>query len=431
MVLMDDAANKGSGKITPANQQPLPALPDMGYNHRFVTRLTKETLALILAGGQGTRLHELTKWNAKPAVPFGGKFRIIDFSLSNCINSGIQKGWGFLRGEFHEYIELLPAQQRVACSWYQGTADAVYQNLDIIHGHRPAYVLILAADHVYKMDYGPMLAQHVETGADLTIACIEIPLSTASAFGVMKVGADNAILEFNEKPANPAPIPGKPGLAMASMGIYVFSAQFLVEQLKADAALGERSTHDFGKDVIPALLGKHRVFAYPFRQGGNDRMDYWRDVGTLDAYWQANMELVGVSPELNLYDREWPIWTHQEQLPPCKFVFDDEGRRGMAVDSMISSGSIVSGAYIKHSLLFNDVRVEARSEIRDSVILHGVVVGCDCQIRRAIIDSGTVIPANTQIGVNLEQDQQRFHVTPLGVVLVTAAMLGQQVNFEE
>ncbi len=257
------------------------------YNSRFATRLSKGTLALILAGGQGTRLLDLTRWNAKPAVPFGGKFRIVDFALSNCINSGIrrigvltqykahslirhiQKGWGFLRGEFDEYIELLPAQQRIECSWYKGTADAVYQNLDIINNHHPAYILVLAADHVYKMDYGPLLAQHVENNADLTIACIEIPIASASAFGVMQVGPDNEILAFAEKPSCPDPIPGKAQLAMASMGIYVFNTAFLVEQLKQDAALGDISSHDFGKDIIPKLLRQSRVFAYPFRQGQN------------------------------------------------------------------------------------------------------------------------------------------------------------------
>jgi glucose-1-phosphate adenylyltransferase len=319
----------------------------------------------------------------------------------------------------------------VECSWYKGTADAVYQNIDIIRGHNPAYVLVLAADHVYKMDYGPMLARHVEQNADLTIGCIEIPLESASAFGVMKVSANNEILEFAEKPAQPQPIPGKPGTAMASMGIYVFSTAFLIEQLKRDAALGEQSTHDFGKDVIPGLLDHCRVYAYPFRQGDNNRMDYWRDVGTIDSYWQANMELVDVSPELNLYDDDWPIWTYQEQRPPCKFVFDDDNRRGMAVDSMIASGSIVSGAHIKHSLLFNDVRVESGSQIRDSVILHGVVIGRNCRIKRAIIDSGAVIPDGTSIGEDPQQDSARFSVSPGGVVLVTARMLGQQEHFED
>lgn len=437
------------------NGSPSPGNPESrvgrvnSYNSRFITRLTKETLALVLAGGRGTRLQDLTRWNAKPAVPFGGQFRIIDFSLSNCINSGIrrigvltqykahslirhiQKGWGFLRGEFHEFIELLPAQQRVECSWYKGTADAVYQNIDIIRGHNPAYVLVLAADHVYKMDYGPLLARHVEQNADLTIGCIEIPLESASAFGVMKVSANNEILEFAEKPENPQPIPGKPGTAMASMGIYVFSTAFLIEQLKRDAALGEQSSHDFGKDVIPRLLDHCRVYAYPFRQGDNNRIDYWRDVGTIDSYWQANMELVDVSPELNLYDDDWPIWTYQEQRPPCKFVFDDDDRRGMAVDSMIASGSIVSGAHIKHSLLFNDVRVESGSHIRDSVILHGVVIGRNCRIKRAIIDSGAVIPDGTSIGEDPQQDSARFSVSPGGVVLVTARMLGQQEHFED
>ncbi|MDQ3796173.1 MAG: glucose-1-phosphate adenylyltransferase, partial [Pseudomonadota bacterium] len=293
---------------------------------RYVSRLTRDTLALILAGGRGSRLGRLTDWRAKPAVPFGGKFRIIDFPLSNCINSGIRRigvltqykahslilhihlGWSFLRGEFGEFVELLPAQQRIDTSWYTGTADAVYQNLDIIRSHRPVYVLILAGDHVYKMDYGPMIAAHVESGANLTVGCIEVPVDMASAFGVMRIDAEGKVLEFLEKPEDPASSSGPEGTVLASMGIYVANTDFLTEQLTRDAN-DERSTHDFGKDLIPALLQDYRVFVYPSRDAVSGRQAYWRDVGTIDAFWMANLELIGVQPELNLYDDTWPIWT--------------------------------------------------------------------------------------------------------------------------
>tara|TARA_R110000772_G_scaffold167377_1_gene279090 strand:- start:1583 stop:2845 length:1263 start_codon:yes stop_codon:yes gene_type:complete len=418
------------------------------YTDRYVSRLTKDTLALVLAGGRGSRLKDLTKWQAKPAVPFGGKYRIIDFPLSNCMNSGIrkigvitqykahsliihiQRGWGFLRGEFDEFVELLPAQQRMETSWYAGTADAVYQNIDIIRSHQPSFILILAADHVYKMDYGPMLAHHLENNADMTIACIEIPIETAHSYGVMKVDDDNRIQEFSEKPVKPQNLPGNPNLALASMGVYVFNTEFLLEQLIKDAELGDESSHDFGKDIIPNVINNSKAFAYPFRKKEGKERDYWRDIGEIDAYWQANLELIGVSPELNLYDKKWPIWTYQQQSPACKFVFDDEGRRGMAVDSMISSGSIVSGAYIKHSLLFNDVMIDSYSDIRDSVILHDVIVGRNCKINHAVIDNGVIIPDDMRIGEDIAQDKERFYVSPKGVVLVTAEMLGQDLHFE-
>jgi len=410
---------------------------------RFVSRLTRETLALILAGGRGSRLHHLTNWRAKPAVAFGGKFRIIDFPLSNCVNSGIrrvgivtqykahslirhiQRGWGFLRGELGEFVELLPAQQRIDSSWYAGTADAVLQNLDIIRGHKPHYVLILAGDHVYKMDYGPMLAAHVESEADITVGCIEVPLDAAKAFGVMGIDEEHRVRQFDEKPANPSPLPGKPDRALASMGIYVFSTEVLFEELKRDQ-LDPSSSHDFGKDVIPSLISRRRIFAYPFRDPVQDTQAYWRDVGTIDSLWQANLELTGVSPELNLYDDQWPIWTYQEQVPPAKFVFDDEGRRGYAVDSMIAGGCIVSGSSIHHSLLFSRVRVHSYCSIRDSVLFPGVQVGRNCEIRRALIDWNCQIPPGTKIGVDPESDRERFHVTDRGVVLVTPAMLGQE-----
>lgn len=410
---------------------------------RFVSRLTRQTLALVLAGGRGSRLHDLTKWRAKPAVPFGGKFRIIDFPLSNCINSGIgrvgvitqykshslirhiQRGWGFLRREMDEFVDLLPAQQRIETSWYEGTADAVLQNLDIIRSHNPEYVLILAGDHVYKMDYGTMLAAHVENEADITVGCIEVPIEDASAFGVMSVDADMRIREFEEKPAQPRPMPDKPDRALASMGIYVFSTQVLFDELLRDQKLSDRSSHDFGKDIIPSVIRRRRVTAFPFRDPIQNREAYWRDVGTIDALWQANLELIGVSPELNLYDSEWPIWTYQEQLPPAKFVFDDENRRGTAVDSMVAGGCIVSGAKVRHSLLFSQVRVHSYSSVTDSVLFPDVEVGRNCRVHKAILDRGCRIPEGTQIGIDHEQDRQRFYVSPKGVVLVTPEMLGQ------
>src|SRR5690606_3293891 len=347
------------------------AAPSSG---RFVSRLTRDTLALILAGGRGTRLKQLTEWRAKPAVPFGGKFRIIDFPLSNCLNSGIrqigvltqykadslirhiQQGWGFLRAELGEFVDILPAQQRLQEAWYAGTADAVYQNLDIFRQRDPEYILVLAGDHVYKMDYGLMMAYHVEMQADLTIGCMEVPLSEAKAFGVMHIGDDKRVSNFVEKPENPPPMPNRPDHALASMGIYVFNTGFLFEQLIKDADT-PGSSHDFGKDIIPAAIKKYRVFAYPFRDIQSGVQAYWRDVGTVDSYWAANMELIGIDPELNLYDKDWPIWTYQAQTPPAKFVFDDDDRRGMAVDSMVSGGCVISGAEVRHSLLFSNVRV--------------------------------------------------------------------------
>ena len=412
---------------------------------RFVSRLTRETLALVLAGGRGSRLGPLTDWRAKPAVPFGGKFRIIDFPLSNCINSGIrrigvltqykahsliqhiQKGWGFLRGEFGEFVELLPAQQRIETSWYTGTADAVYQNLDIIRNHDPAHVLILAGDHVYKMDYGPMIAYHVEHGADVTVGAIEVPAAQAHAFGVIGVDKAGRIVRFAEKPKQPETLPGRPDTALASMGIYLFNTAFLYEQLIKDADL-PHSSHDFGRDVIPALIKAYRVMAYPFRDPHTGRQGYWRDVGTIDAYWEANMELIHVTPELNLYDEEWPIWTYQEQIPPAKFIFDDDGRRGMAVDSMVSGGDIISGAIVRRSLLFSNVRVEAHSEVLDTVVLPNVSIGRHCRLREVVVDKGCIIPDGTIIGEDLNTDARRFHVTDGGVVLVTPEMLGQELH---
>ncbi|MEJ2141290.1 MAG: glucose-1-phosphate adenylyltransferase [Gammaproteobacteria bacterium] len=412
---------------------------------RFVSNLTRNTLALIMAGGRGERLKHLTMWRAKPAVPFGGKFRIIDFPLSNCINSGIrrigvltqykahslilhiQKGWGHLRGEFGEFVELLPAQQRIEASWYSGTADSIYQNLDIIRSHSPDYVLILAGDHVYKMDYGAMLAKHVESNADVTVGCIEMSIESASAFGVMGVNKDFQINSFIEKPDEPEPMPGKSNEALCSMGIYIFNTELLFELLIRDADTPD-SSHDFGKDIIPYAIEKYRAIAYPFTDANTGIQSYWRDVGTIDAFWEANLELIGVTPELNLYDDEWPIWTNQEQLPPAKFIFDDDDRRGMAVDSMVSGGCIISGAKVRHSLLFSNVTVDNYTKIDSSVVLPDVTIGKNCRIFHAVIDKGCEIPDETIIGMDEEEDKKRFYISPKGVVLVTPDMLGQELH---
>ena len=415
---------------------------------RNISQLTRKTLALVLAGGQGSRLHELTEWRAKPAVHFGGKFRIIDFPLSNCVNSGIRRigvltqykahslvrhlvsGWSYFRSELGELLEVLPASQRVDSAWYQGTADAVYQNLDIIRNHQPDYVLILSGDHIYKMDYGPMIAAHVESGADMTISCIEVSLEeAANDFGVMQVDENLRIIGFEEKPASPKPIPGHPDLCMASMGNYLFNTEFLYEQLIKDAD-NENSVHDFSKDIIPKIIKDRAVYACPFRDQRTDKRAYWRDVGNLDAFWQANMELMDITPELNLYDDHWPILTDQAQLPPAKFVFNTEDRRGFATDSMVSGGCLITGAYINHSLLFSNVRVHSYASIEDSVIMPEVEINRNATIKRAIIDRGCKIPEDMQIGVDHAQDRERgFRVSSGGVVLVTPNMLGQRTHF--
>jgi len=415
---------------------------------RFVSLLTKNTVALILAGGRGSRLKHLTDWRAKPAVPFGGKFRIIDFPLSNCLNSGIrrigvvtqykahsliqhmQRGWGFLRGEFNEFIDLMPAQQRIEAEWYKGTADAVFQNMDILRHYAPEFVLILAGDHIYKMDYGEMLAAHAASAADLTIACIDVPIEDAPAFGVMSVDEYQRVIDFNEKPEAPTAIPGDPTRALASMGIYIFNAKFLYEQLIRDAD-DHHSEHDFGKNIIPYLVSRYRVFAHRFAEscvGVQNGAPYWRDVGTVEAYWEANMELAKITPDLNLYDHKWPIWTYQEQLPPAKFVFDDEERRGMAVDSMVSGGCIISGATVRRSVLFSNVRVNAYSEVTDSVILPNVDIGRYSHLNRVVVDKGCRIPDGLEVGFNPVKDAERFYVTENGVTLITPEMLGQYIH---
>lgn len=415
---------------------------------RFVSLLTRDTLALVLAGGRGSRLYELTDWRAKPGVPFGGKFRIIDFPLSNCINSGIRRigvltqykahslirhlvrGWSHFQGELDEFVEILPASQRGGSDvWYQGTADAVYQNIDIMRTHTAKYVLILSGDHIYKMDYGDMLIQHVEQEADMTISCLEVPVEEAAgAYGVMTVDETGRIIGFHEKPEKPTEIPGMPGYCLASMGNYLFNTGFLYEQLIKDADT-PGSTHDFGKDIIPSIIENYRVFAQPFRDSKTQQRAYWRDVGTLDAFWEANMELVSITPELNLYDDEWPILTHQAQLAPAKFIFDDDERRGIATDSMVSGGCLISGAKIKRSLLFSNVKVHSYAEVTDSVIMPDVDIGEKAIVRKAIIDRGCSIAEDMVIGVDHDDDRNRgFRVTENGVVLVTPDMLNQSIH---
>jgi glucose-1-phosphate adenylyltransferase len=413
---------------------------------QMVSDLTRRTLVLVLAGGVGSRLKNLTKWRAKPAVPFGGKYRIIDFALSNCVNSGLrrigvltqykshslirhlQRAWSFMRPEIGEFVEIIPAQQRLRQEWYQGTADAIYQNLDIIYRHQPEYVLILGGDHIYMMDYGKMIQAHAEAGADITVGCVEVPLDEARAYGVMSVDEAYRITRFTEKPARPEPLPGRPDLALASMGIYVFSMSYLTKVLVEDAENPE-SDHDFGKDIIPRAIGEANALAYPFLDEFG-KPAYWRDVGTLYSYWKANIELCDIQPELNLYRRDWPIWTYQSQSPPAKFAFDDEGRRGMAVDTLVAGGVIVSGALVRHSVIFFNTTVETGTVIEDSVVLPKVTIGRDCVLKRVIIDKGAYIPDGMRIGVDLEKDRERFLVTDEGIVLVTPGMLNQRLYFE-
>jgi glucose-1-phosphate adenylyltransferase len=412
---------------------------------RDVRQATRRTHALVLAGGRGSRLRMLTDRRAKPAVYFGGKFRIVDFALSNCVNAGIrrisvltqykshsllrhlQRGWNFLRGEMNEFVDLLPAQQRIdETSWYQGTADAVYQNLDILRSHGAEFIVILAGDHIYKMDYGVMLRDHIAKGADCTVACLEVPRMQATGFGVMAIDADGRVTSFLEKPADPPGMPGRPDMALASMGVYVFDANFLYSQLERDAA-DPASSRDFGRDLIPHLVPRAKVIAHSFRDSciysreGADA--YWRDVGTVDAYWEANLDLTKVTPDLNLYDPAWPIVTYQEQLPPAKFVFDAETRRGMAVDSLVSGGCIVSGATVRGSLLFSKVRVNSYARLEGAVLLPDVQVGRGARLTRVVVDRGVTIPEGMVVGEDPAEDARRFHVSEGGVTLVTQEMV--------
>ncbi|MBF0251037.1 MAG: glucose-1-phosphate adenylyltransferase [Alphaproteobacteria bacterium] len=409
-------------------------------------RALKDTIALVLAGGRGSRLKQLTEGQSKPSVPFAGKFRIIDFPLSNCINSGIrqvgvitqykahtliqhvQRGWGFFRAELNEYVEVWPAQQQTKSeSWYQGTADAVFQNIDIIKEHGPKHVLILAGDHIYKQDYSKLLAQHIQNNSDVTVSCIEVPREDAKGFGVVDADANGNIIGFVEKPAEPPTIPGQPDRSFASMGIYVFKAEFLYDQLLRDRNQ-EGSSHDFGKDILPHLVGRHKIMAHRFPEscvspsGGEP---YWRDVGTLDAYWEANLDLTHVTPSLDLYDENWQIWTYQAQRPAAKFVFDEEERRGVATDSLVSAGCVVSGGQVSRSLLFSNVRVNSYAKVLDSVVLPNCDVGRNARITKAVLAEGCQIPPGLVIGDDPKDDARRFYRSKGGVVLVTPEMLAK------
>jgi glucose-1-phosphate adenylyltransferase len=408
-------------------------------------QLPRKTVALVLAGGRGSRLCDLTDKRAKPAVYFGGKFRIIDFALSNCVNSGIrrigvvtqykshsllrhlQRGWSFLRGQLNEFVDLLPAQQRVnEAYWYRGTADAVSQNMDILRSYDPEYILVLAGDHVYKMDYSLMLLDHVEKGTGCTVGCVEVTKAEASAFGVMGIDESRKITSFLEKPSDPPTMPGKPDSVLASMGIYVFDAEYLYQLLDQDIE-DEESSHDFGKNIIPRVVKEGRAVAHPLGLSSvpysRDRMPYWRDVGTVDAFWSANLDLASNMPELNLYDNEWPIWTHQEQLPPAKFVPDRNGMHGKTSNTLISGGCIVVGSDITQTVLFSRVRVQSFCTISQSVILPESTIGEHCRLKKVVIDRGCTIPDGMVIGEDAKFDAQRFYRTDSGVVLVTSEML--------
>jgi glucose-1-phosphate adenylyltransferase len=407
--------------------------------------LARHTMAYVLAGGRGSRLMELTDKRAKPAVFFGGKSRIIDFALSNALNSGIrhisvatqykahslirhmQHGWNFLRPERNESFDILPASQRISeTQWYTGTADAVFQNIDIITSYGPEYVVILAGDHVYKMDYEVMLRQHFETGADVTVGCLEVPRSESSGFGVMAVDGADRITSFLEKPKDPPGMPGKPDTALASMGIYVFSTAFLFEQLRRDAA-DRQSGHDFGKDLIPYIVKNGKAVAHRFAQScvksDAEAEAYWRDVGTIDAYWEANIDLTSVVPTLDLYDSAWPIWTYAEITPPAKFVHDEDDRRGMAVNSSVSGGCIISGASVRRSLLFTGVRVDSHAQLEGAVVLPYVSIGQNARLTNVVIDRGVRIPEGLVVGEDEKRDAQRFRRTEKGICLITQPMI--------
>jgi glucose-1-phosphate adenylyltransferase len=410
-------------------------------------QLVRRTVALVLAGGRGSRLKQLTDKRAKPAVYFGGKFRIVDFALSNCVNSGIrrigvvtqykshsllrhiQRGWSFLRAELNEMVDLLPAQQRIDEEhWYRGTADAVFQNLDIIQSSHPEYIVVLAGDHVYKMDYSQMLVDHAAHGTGCTVGCIEVPRSEATAFGVMAVDTTRKIISFVEKPADPPPMPGKADVALASMGIYVFDAEYLYKLLEQDLA-NPASNHDFGKDVIPQAVAQGRAVAHPFGMScivnPNGAPPYWRDVGTIDAFWSANLDLASINPELDIYDTDWPIWTHQRQLPPAKFIPDENGLHGVAVNTIVSGGCIVSGSHITSAVFFSNVRVHSFCRIDQAVVLPGVTIEKNCRIRKVVIDRGCVLPDGLVVGDDAAQDAARFERTEEGVVLITRDMLAR------
>jgi glucose-1-phosphate adenylyltransferase len=421
--------------------------PGIHAKGQQVNQIMRRTVALVLAGGRGSRLKQLTDRRTKPAVYFGGKFRIIDFSLSNCLNSGIrrmavltqykshsllrhlQRGWSFLRAELNEMVDLLPAQQRVGEEhWYRGTADAIFQNLDIIQSSKPEYIIILAGDHIYKMDYSLMILDHVESGAGCTVGCIEVPRAEASSFGVMAIGPRRKITAFIEKPVDPPAMPGKPDVSMASMGIYVFDAEYLYHLLREDLA-NPASSHDFGKDVIPRCVEEGRALAHPFSMSCVSRVKtdrpYWRDVGTIDAFWSANLDLASTVPELDIYDTDWPIWTYQRQLPPAKFVPDIAGATGVTVNTVISGGCIVSGSNVAHSVLFSEVRIHSFCHIDQAVILPNVTVNRSCRLKRVVIDRGCDLPEGLVVGEDPILDAARFERTESGVVLITKEMLAK------
>lgn len=401
-------------------------------------------MVYVLAGGRGTRLQELTAFRAKPAVYFGGKSRIIDFALSNALNSGIrrigvatqykahslirhlQRGWNFFRPERNESFDILPASQRIGESWYAGTADAVYQNIDIIESYAPQFVIILAGDHVYKMDYGPMLAEHVASGADVTVGCIEVPRETARGFGVMAVDGADRITDFIEKPADPPSLPGRPDMALASMGIYVFATRVLFNQLRRDAA-DPRSSHDFGHDVIPYLVRHGAATAHRFShscvRSAAEEGFYWRDVGTVDAFWESNIDLTAVVPALDIFDRDWPIWTYSEITPPAKFVHDEIGRRGEAVSSLVSGGCIISGARLRHTLLFSGVHVHSYAAVENAIIFPGADIGRGARLKNAIVEKDVRIPDGLVVGEDPIEDARRFRRTQKGISLITKAMI--------
>ena len=407
--------------------------------------IARDAMAYVLAGGRGSRLAELTDRRAKPAVHFGGKARIIDFALSNALNSGIrrigvatqykahslirhlQRGWNFLRPERNESFDILPASQRISESqWYEGTADAVFQNIDIIESYAPEYMVILAGDHVYKMDYELMLQQHVDSGADVTVGCLEVPRKEAVGFGVMHVDEADVITAFVEKPKDPPAIPGQPDMALASMGIYVFRTRFLIEQLWRDAN-DKDSKRDFGGDIIPYIVKHGKAVAHRFSsscvRAESELVPYWRDVGTIDAYWQANIDLTAIVPELDIYDKSWPIWTYAEITPPAKFVHDDEDRRGSATSSVVSGDCIISGASLNNSLLFTGVRANSFSKMEGAVILPNVKIGRRAQLKNVVIDHGVVIPEGLVVGEDPELDAKRFRRTESGICLITQPMI--------
>ena len=405
------------------------------------TQAHDKIFTIILAGGQGERLYPLTKDRAKPAVPFGGIYRIIDFTLSNCLNSGLRKivvltqyksfsldkhlrlGWNIFNNELNEYIEQIPPQQRISDQWYQGTADAVYQNIYTLEKEQPEMVLILSGDHIYKMDYRNMARFHLENKADLTIACMEVPVNEGKRYGVIKTDEENRIVGFHEKPSEPIPSPNNPEVTLVSMGIYLFNTTTLVKAIIDDAK--QDTNHDFGKNIIPEMIHSKRVYAYPFTDGTNNNLNYWRDIGTLDAYWEANMDLVQESPEFNLYDKDWPIRTHQEQNPPAKTTFKKtlpEERTDMILNSIVSGGCIISGAKVEGCILSPDVRVDTNSEIYDSIIMESVRIGENVKIRKAIIDKSVNIPDYMSIGYNREEDSKHFTVTDSGITVVRKEM---------